>query len=452
MDNVFRFHGKDIKSVGLVGYGKSNKSVFGFLKTKYPFLSFTVRSKNAPDSLPDGIHKCFSGEREFSNIHEDILFLSPTVKRDKQELSAAEKDGVILTSDCEFFFENTASEVYAVTGSSGKSTTAYLASELLKCGAPLGNFGNAFTSSADKESRAVAELSSFQLMHLTPKSKRSVITNISENHLDWHKDFDEYVNAKKNILENSLERVYNFDDDVTRNFIKDYPAHSVFSLTKSEKELKKLVKCKHYLTLCGNDLILSGEAILNTKNIKSRSRHCIYNLMAAILLTEGEFSSEVLYSVASAFSGLRHRCEDIGIFDGIRYINSSIDSTPMRTAATLDALDGSIILMLGGHSKGLSFKPLIPHFGGKVKAVTASGECRLKIASDLADSGVDIHIKEHFFDALETALDIAKIGDTVLLSPAATSYDEFKNFEERGEKFRDYIKDGAKYGNKNHIS
>ncbi len=445
MKNTFIFHGKEIKKVGFVGFGKSNKGAFEYLSEKYPALSFCIRSKERLDGLPKKITECFFGECELSKIFEDMLFLSPTVHRDRQELAEAKKRGVILTSDAEFFFENTAAEIYAVTGSSGKSTTSYLTAQLLGCGEPLGNFGNALTPRIEHLRTAVCELSSFQLMHLKPKSERCIITNISENHLDWHKDFSEYIRAKQNILEASNQIICNFDDLITRRLIKDYPPYGVFSLVKREEELRRLVKCECYLTVDGDSIILSGMQLLSLKGIKISGRHNLYNLMASLLLANGRYEAARLHELAASFSGLSHRCETVGIFCGVRYINSSIDSTPMRTAATIDSLSGSIILLLGGRSKGLDFSTVIPHFCDKVKTVIASGECRFEIENALKNSVADFHMTEAFSDAVKLAVKLAKANDTVLLSPAATSYDEFKNFEERGNAFCNIIKE-QKYG------
>jgi UDP-N-acetylmuramoylalanine--D-glutamate ligase len=389
----------------------------------------------------------YFGKDALTNIDEDILFLSPSVRRDTIEIENAKNRGVLLSSDAEFFFENSQSDVYAVTGSDGKSTTSYLTSRLLenhyKNTVCCGNIGEAMTPHLDdtRDTVYTTELSSFQLMYLSPRNTRCVITNITPNHLNWHKSFDEYINAKANILENSRERIFNFDCEISKNLAKSYNVFAVFSKKYSEEQLRKNVRADLYVTLRDGCITVCGEEFLKTSEILVGGEHNVLNFMAAIAMSYGKSQKEAIENLAKNFGGLPHRCELVCEYNGVKYYDSSIDSSPKRCIATLKSIPNKAILILGGRSKGLEFKELLPILEEKTKFVILTGEAGLEIKEllDNYESIKFVYIKD-FYDAVERAACEAKTGDTVLLSPAATSFDRFSNYEERGNAFKEHIR------------
>jgi len=449
---MFTYKGKTVKIIGLLGYGKSNKGIYEYLTKHNSEVRFILRADAPTDTGGAKFERVLFGDIAYKRINEDVLFLSPSARREKPEILFAERRGVMLSSDAEFFLSRTKSDVYAVSGSDGKSTTTNLTAMMLSdsypTAIPCGNIGEAMTPHLDDPPRHayVAELSSFQLMYMKPYCRRALITNITKNHLNWHSSFEEYINAKRNIFENAGERIINFDCEISRGFAKDYRIFAVFSKKSSEEELRCKIKADLYVTERDGFIFADGERMLSTKEIRVVGEHNVLNFMSAIAMSYGLCGKERILETARSFKGLAHRREFIGEHDGVRYYNSSIDSSPKRTVATLRSFDGRVIVILGGKSKGLDFAELVPTLLEKAKAIVIMGECAEEIVRTLSKSsvfGADIPYSVHtsLSEAVGHAALIANPGDTVLLSPSATSYDEFKNFEERGDAFRRIIKD-----------
>ncbi len=448
---MFIFQNRVIKRVGFLGFGKSNEGVYKYIKKHHPKTHITLRTfKN--ENYGVSCDRRFAEDDMLRDIDEDILFLSPSVRRDREELTSAESRGVMLSSDSELYFSLTNSDVYAVTGSDGKSTTASLTSALLagayKETLPCGNIGEALSPHIDDtDSAHITELSSFQLMYQKPKSRRAVITNISKNHLNWHKSYGEYISAKRNIFENASEMVINFDCDITRNIGRDFDIFAVFSRRHSEEELRGLISAEVYITENRGIIYASGKEMLDTANIRLVGGHNIYNFMAAIAMSYGMCEPSHILNTAECFTGLAHRCELVISPEGKRCYDSSIDSSPTRCINTLESFAERVVLILGGRSKGLDFSPLIPTLIRKTKRIILTGECANEIEcilendSAFFESRIPFYRVDDFHDAVTFALNIADKNDAVLLSPAATSYDRFKNFEERGDAFKRIVKD-----------
>ena len=285
----------------------------------------------------------------------------------------------------------------------------------------------------------VTELSSFMLMSHTAQIKRSAITNIKENHLDFHKSMKEYSEAKLSLLRLSEEIIINADDRRLSKYAgRSRRVFGVFSTELSPPELLKCHKAQIYMTLEDGFICRNGERIIDTARLARRERHNVANMMCAILLSDGYGSASCREAVLSSFGGLPHRCETVGQGGGVTYINSSIDTTPDRTAATLSGLSGNVILLLGGRGKGLSLCGLDSALRGKVKSVITFGEDGERIASELQQK-VRVRYLGSFENATVAACRESSFGDTVLLSPASTSYDEFSSFEQRGNKFKEIV-------------
>ena len=252
--------------------------------------------------------------------------------------------------------------------------------------------------------------------------------------------------AKSRIFEKTKERIVTFDCPISRELAKHYDVFAVISRKCNESELRKMISAAIYVTETDGIIRVSGEDYLRTENIKVSGDHNVYNFMSAIALCYGQFRKEDLTELAQSFVGLRHRCELVDVIDGVKYYDSSIDSSPKRSASTLASFSERVILILGGQSKGLDFSELSAPIIAKAKLIVLTGECAPQIKEALdgcpefSSSGIPCIQSDDFEDAVIYAAQAAKSGDNVLLSPAATSYDRFKNFEERGEAFAAIVK------------
>ncbi len=422
--------------VGFFGLGCSNSALLGCLPLDN--CSITLRSDRVIDrgSVPSGvrIERIFEGKDACQNIDEDIVIFSPSVRRDRAEFCEAEARGVIFTSDAELFFESNETPIFLVTGSDGKSTTATLTHLLLTKGgynAPLiGNIGEPFMKHYGRKSDFyVCEMSSFMLRYMTPKTVAACITNITPNHLDWHKSFDEYRETKLSVS-NKTDRLIISDDLVdTRG------AYGIISAEKSLDELRKIYKAEFYLTIENGEIRKNGRPLVEIAKIPRNEKHNLKNLMMAIALTDGLVGDDDVVSVAESFQGLKHRCQIILRENGVDFIDSSIDSTPARTKETLRSLDRQVVIILGGRGKGLDYSEFAPEVRRYVKKAIITGENAKEIyeaISEVADS----EMIEDFERAVLQGKSYAENVGTLLLSPASTSFDRFKNYAERGDRFK----------------
>lgn len=421
--------------------------------------------------------RLIAGETYLDDLTEQVIFRSPGIRPDIPPIADAVARGAILSSEMELFMARTRTPMLAITGSDGKTTTTNLAHLLLKTQFDRddaarhvymgGNVGKPLLPDAPhmtEDDLAVAELSSFQLFTMRRSPMRAVITNITPNHLNWHTDMEEYIAAKCNIcLHSGIEHVtLNAENDVTAALARRLMAQSDVPLT-----LFSSVK-HHYADIfpapragctaifCRDDGDGQGEVlyfsdgeydmpILPVSHIRLPGRHNIENYMAAISLTRGYITPEVIDEVATTFPGVEHRLERVRELNGVTYYNSSIDSSPSRTVAALSALTSRPIVICGGRDKHVPFTPLAEALCARAKAVVLTGEAAAQIREALLAcpaydaARLPIHHEPRFDDAVLLAHALATRGDTVLLSPACTSFDAFRNFEERGARFKQLI-------------
>lgn len=433
--------------VGLVGIGTTALALLDTL-CDMPDVDVSVRDENSSAHLREGVNaRLITGATALTGIFEDVLILSPSVRRERQELREAERRGVILTSECELFFSE-CPRTLGVTGSDGKSTTTALAAKLLRASGYsacfCGNIGVPY-SLVPSSDIYVSELSSFNLSYLSPHLLGAVITNITPNHLNWHSSFSEYEGAKMNILKNAGRRVLSADDPISYGHIKNGFADAVFSIGRSYKEMKLSLPGMDFFTLEGGYIAKNGEPISNTGCYIRREKHNLSNMLASLALTDGLIKYEAADAVFSSFEGLSDRCEPIGRLGNTLFYNSSIDTSPLRCAATLTGLNKSVKLLLGGRGKGLSYEPLIEPLSKYARAVAVYGE----IARDIENlfqsrrelRGIPLSVSRYFDGAFCALTEELHDGDTVLLSPAATAYGEFRSYKERAERYRTLVKE-----------
>lgn len=436
------------KRAAVLGYGVSNRPLVDFLLTLD--VRVEVRDKKEPEAeamerlAAKGV-PIVTGERYLADLNADLIFRSPGIRPDHPEIKAATDKGAVLTSEMELFFALCPATTIAITGSDGKTTTTTLVAKLLEEEGHRvflgGNIGTPLLSKVGemtKDDFAVLELSSFQLFTMRQSPRRAVVTNLSPNHLDWHADMQEYAVAKENIFRHQAAGdllVLNRENPHTVEMADKAPGAVRFF---SAKRLLAKGICLQDGVIC-----LDGEEILKEEDILLPGMHNRENYMAAIAVTEGLVSKESIYRVASTFTGVEHRLETVRIHKGVRYINSSIDSSPSRTSAALGCFTDKVICICGGYDKHIPFAPLADALCRHAKAVVLTGATADAIEKALAECQSDekpaIYRDPDFKSAVLMASSLAHDGDTVILSPACASFDAFRNFMERGDTFRRII-------------
>jgi len=258
------------------------------------------------------------------------------------------------------------------------------------------------------------------------------------NHLNWHTSFEEYKNAKLSLTESAEEAVLTADDEISSEYCKSHEVFAITSANAPYEELKKRYKCNLYFTFDGKFIYRNGVPLLKSENIRRKETHNIKNLMCAMALADGYYTVGHLQKVSGEFAGLSHRSETVFIHGGVEYIDSSIDTSPDRTNNTMQALQKQVVLILGGRGKGSDYGALENSVSLYAKKVVIYGEDREKIFSALS-AHAECEVYGNFASAVKRAVEVSGDAEAVLLSPAATSYDEFSSFEERAKKFKEIV-------------
>ncbi len=436
------------KNITVIGIGISNMPLIEYLCAAG--ANVTACDRREREKLGDNYDRCVSlgvklklGEDYLEGLTDDIIYKTPGIRCDIPQLKAAAERGAHITSEMETFFELCPSHIIAVTGSDGKTTTTTLIYEIMtRAGYKTwlgGNIGKPLLPEVDKMTEndyAILELSSFQLHTMKYSPEIGVITNLSPNHLDWHKDYNEYIEAKTNIFrhmkrENRL--VLNADNSDCAALL---PLAHVDVRMFSRK-----MKASVYLD--GDMIICGGEKVLDIKDIKIPGMHNVENYMAAVAAVWGLAGKEAIEYVAKNFGGVQHRIELVRELDGVRYYNSSIDSSPNRTINTLRVFPEKVIMIAGGKDKGIPYDELGAPIADHVKTLILIGATSDKIEEALKAAGregeVEVVRAQTYPEAVSAARSRAVSGDVVLLSPASTSFDMFNNFEERGDLFKKLV-------------
>ncbi len=391
------------------------------------------------------------GEGYLDRLEVDIIFRTPGMSFNLPELEAARKRGIAVTSEMEVFFDLCPATIFAVTGSDGKTTTTTLIAKMLeKEGKKVfvgGNIGKPLLPIIEEvtaDDFVVVELSSFQLISMRKSPDIAVVTNVAPNHLDIHKDMDEYVEAKKNILlhQNAFSRtVLNADNDITKSFSKYVRGQSLsFSMEKPLKNGAWLdTDGTLHMAYRGIDV-----PVMHRSEITVLGDHNVANYLAAISAVWGYVGVDTIRKVAEEFTGVEHRIEFVREVNGVKYFNDSIASSPTRTIAGLKAFDQKVILIAGGYDKHIPFEPMVPYIIDRVKTLYLCGNTADKIEkavrADRNYNGVPEIIRVKDIDeAVSEAHKNAVSGDIVTLSPACASFDAFPNFMARGNHFKELV-------------
>jgi len=439
------FRGLKDKKIIVLGLGVSNRPLVRLL------LEFgcdvTGCDKTPREKLEEEVLlleqagcKLRLGESYLDDLWADVVFRTPGMHPDQPALRALREQGAAVTSEMDVFFEVCPCRIIAVTGSDGKTTTTTLISEMLKAEGKRvwlgGNIGTPLlplVSQMQPEDFAVVELSSFQLMDMTHSPSRAVITNLSPNHLDVHKDMDEYVQAKKNVYRFQNTQgllVVNKDNAITKDLVGN-------GITRSFSRKETAWVCLQEGWICRN-----GQPVLKTEDILIPGVHNVENYMAAIAAVEGLVSDDSVRQVAATFGGVEHRIELVRIKDGVRFYNDSIASSPSRTIAGLRSFSEKVILIAGGYDKHIPYDVLGPEICTHVKKLFLNGATAPQIRAAVegcAGEKPEMVDCENFAAAVHSAAQAAEAGDVVLMSPASAAFDQFKNFMVRGNFFKKLV-------------
>lgn len=445
------------KKIAMCGIGVSNTPLIEkFLNMGARVVACDRRTREQIGEIADQLEKIGAelrlGNGYLDNLEVDMIFRTPGMQFDLPELQKARDNGIVVTSEMEVFFDLCPATVFAVTGSDGKTTTTTLIAEMLKAEGKNvfvgGNIGTPLLPEIEKMTKddfVVVELSSFQLISMRKGPDVAVVTNVAPNHLDVHKDMDEYVGAKKNILlhQNAFSRsVLNLDNDITAGFSDDVRGQALyFSMNQPIKNGAWLGK-DGYLNLSYRGISVP---LLHKDDIAIMGDHNVENYLAAISAVWGYVGADSIVKVAHEFMGVEHRIEFVREIDGVRYFNDSIASSPTRTIACLKAFNDKVILIAGGYDKHIPFEPMAPYVVQKVKLLILNGPTADKIEKAITSdenykNGCPKIVRVNDMkEAVLVAQEMAVSGDIVALSPACASFDAYPNFVARGKHFKELV-------------
>lgn len=444
------------RKVAVIGLGVSNVPLIDYLR-KYKANVTVFDNRNIDDIDKSVMDKVVEYGMEFSLGREylsklkgfDLIFRSPSCLPNKKELVAEAERGAIVTTEIEMCIELCPCEVIGITGSDGKTTTTTLISEILKeKGYNVflgGNIGTPLFIRVDEMQPGdvvVLEMSSFQLMNMTVSPHIAVVTNVTPNHLDYHTDLEEYIEAKKSIFKYQNEDdilILNYDNAVTKGFADEAKGKVIF-FSDQERLDNGYIVDDGTIKCCENKL---RKHILNTRDVALIGKHNYQNICAALAATETLVDEETAKRVVTRFTGVHHRLELVKTSaNNVKWYNDSASSTPTRTISGIKAFYKKVILIAGGYDKNLDYTPIAKPIVDGVKTLILMGNTKTKIykavTKELEAQNKKLDIYEAFSleEAIEIANDVSTQGDIVLFSPASASFDMFKNAYDRGDKFR----------------
>lgn len=446
------------KRIAVLGIGVSNVPLIELLCAHgCDVTACDMRTRRQMDGEAERLEtlgaKLKLGPDYLEGLDHDILFRTPGLMPFDKHLEAAMARGSLLTSEMEVFLALCPCKVIAITGSDGKTTTSTIISELLKASGYRvhlgGNIGNPLLCEIPDmrpDDIVVLELSSFQLHSMYCCPDIAVITNLTPNHLDKHKDFQDYIDAKRQILLYQTDdcRLILNADDLHTPYYESFAKARVTHFSDRQR-----VPEGAYLKAGILTRVRGGEerSILPASEIRIPGEHNVLNYLTAFAATEGLVPDEICAKIAREFAGVEHRLEIVRTLHGVTYINDSIGSSPTRTIAGLRAMRTKPIVIAGGYDKHIPFDELGDALCEYARAVFLTGDTAEKIRTAIeaspkwAESCLPVEMDADFKTAVLAASNAAEEGDIVLFSPACASFDRFKNFAERGRYYKSIIMD-----------
>lgn len=443
------------KTVAVLGIGVSNTPLIERLcRGGVRVIACDKKSREALGERADALEalgaQLHLGEDYLAGLRADVIFRTPGMRPDLPELQDARARGSVITSEMEIFFEVCPCTIIGVTGSDGKTTTTSIIAAMLRAAGRTvylgGNIGHPLLCDAEKMTEndiAVVELSSFQLLDMQASPHIAVMTNLAPNHLDVHRDMAEYIEAKENIFRYQGAgdiAIFNQDNELTR------------ALSQKAEAKTRLFSRNDAIAdgafLRGDAIMLRSGAqeqeVMKVSDIRLPGLHNVENYLAAITALDGLVPHETMRAVARSFSGVEHRIEPVRTLRGAQWYNDSIASSPTRTIAGLRAFDRKVILIAGGYDKQIPFAPLAPEVIEHVKLLILCGATAEKIERAVREDpnyagSPEILRCENLPACVQAAYERAAKGDIVTLSPACAAFDQFRDFMERGNIFKQLV-------------
>ena len=446
------------KKVAILGLGVSNLPLIDYLyeyganvslfdEKEYDKLSSIIQEKINKYNL-----NCVLGSNYMEGLKGfDIIFRSPSILPTRKELIEEANRGCLVTTEIEMLMKLIPSKIIGITGSDGKTTTTTLISECLKANGYNvyigGNIGTPlFTKASEMTSTdiVVLELSSFQLMGMTVSPNISVVTNITPNHLNIHKDMEEYILSKRRIIDNQNKEdicVLNYNDEIVKNF-SNYAKGEVRYFSKFDNISNGFCIKDNAIYMVTNNQYTK---VLDTKDILLRGNHNYENICTCLTAIIDLIDINKTVEVFKSFKGVEHRLEYVCEINGVKWYNDSVSSSPTRTIAGLNSYEENIVLIAGGYDKHIDYDVIGEPIVNKVSTLILMGDTKEKIynATVKAEEKLNKRVNKFMVSSLEEAVDVAinnaKKGEIVLFSPASASFDMFKNFADRGEQFKNIV-------------
>ena len=443
------------QKVIILGFGKEGVSTYRFIRRHFPKMKLVVADRNenlkTDEFADDKCVKFVKGGEYDRNLNQyDLIFKSPGISFNRLDYYVENER---ITSQTNLFLEYFHEQVVGVTGTKGKSTTASLIYHILQHSRGdvflAGNIGTPFFDIVEQltpESLVVAELSAHQLEFTHHSPDYAVLLNIYQEHLDHFNSFNNYQNAKTNIFKfqhagNFL--VYNGDDEYIPGWVKGNQPESDTCVFGTQIHPGLHARCRdHLIRFMDDGEIVDEYDLIDYKNLPGT--HNYFNIMAAIAICRrlGVKHKDIMDALLT-FKGLPHRIEFIGEFKGIGFYNDSISTIPESAIAAVRALRGVETLILGGYDRGIDYQVLIDFLKETpIRNIAFTGPAGHRIKTLLQDQNAlpqDFIETDDFEEIVRFAYGKTPVGGTVLLSPAAASYNQFKNFEERGDTFKQLV-------------
>ena len=443
------------QKVIILGFGKEGISTYRFIRRHFPKMKLVVADGNEnlkTDDFEDDKHvKFIKGAGYDRNLNQyDLIFKSPGISFNQLDYYIESEK---ITSQTNLFLEYFHEQVVGITGTKGKSTTASLIYHILSHSRDnvflAGNIGTPFFDIVEQltpESIVVAELSAHQLEFTHHSPDYAVLLNIYQEHLDHFNSFNNYQNAKTNVFKfqhagNFL--VYNGDDEHIPGWVKGNQPESDTCVFGTQIHPGLHVRCRNHLIRFMNDgEIVDEYDLIDYKNLPGT--HNYFNIMAAIAICRrlGVKHKDIMAALQT-FKGLPHRIEFVGEFKGIEFYNDSISTIPESAIAAVKALRGVETLILGGHDRGIDYQVLIDFLKENpiqnIAFTGPAGHRMLEMCREQSAMPQNFIETDDYEEIVRFCFERTPVGGTVLLSPAAASYNRFKNFEERGETFKQLV-------------
>jgi UDP-N-acetylmuramoylalanine--D-glutamate ligase len=434
----------------VLGYGRGGRAAAAFIQHRGGNVRVVDRADTADlraELERAGIHARLGGYGPQDLNGTDILVVSPGVAWDEPLVETARQRGIEVTSEIDLFFRNCPSKIAGITGTNGKTTTTALTTEVLRAGGLTvmrgGNIGEPVLDRVDQLKRddwVVLELSSFQLESIaTPRLHIGAVLNVTPDHLDRHKSLERYVDIKTRavaFMQPDDSAVLNMDDPAcagmrskTRGAVLGFGLHAAID--------RGVAVTDGWITIVD----ARNQRVMGTEDVPLPGEHNLSNVMAAI--AAGHAAGVAVDAMAEAvrgFKAVEHRLELVGNFGGVRWYNDSKATNPDSTYKALAAFRDPIVLIAGGRNKGIDLEPLAQAIARRASALVTMGETGEELARRVRDAGLDkVDRAADLRDAVRKAAALARPGSVVLLSPAFTSYDMFRDYEDRGRRFKSTV-------------